>query len=93
MLIPQGTWAQIDYYSYNEASGAFEKVSASNYETLSVPSLPGDVTLTSGITYVCSGSNVSYAGRIIVNGTVNIILCDGAKLNATKVFKLVLVLY
>ena len=91
MLIPQGTWAQIDYYSYNEASGAFEKASASNYSTLSGSSV--DVSLTSGITYVCSGSNVSYAGRIIVNGTVNIILCDGAKLNATKVFKLVLVLY
>ena len=84
MLIPQGTWAQIDYYSYNEASGAFEKAWASNYMTLSGSSETVDVSLTSDITYVCSESNVSYAGRIIVNGTVNIILCDGATLNATK---------
>jgi hypothetical protein len=82
MLIPQGTWAQIEYYRYNASSGAFEKDRVSSYTTLSGSTdVSKDVTLSSG-TYVCSRNDVSYAGRLIITGIVNIILCDGAKLDA-----------
>ena len=58
MLIPQVTWAQIEYYRYNASSGAFEKDRVSSYTTLSGSTdVSKDVTLSSG-TYVCSRNDV-----------------------------------
>ena len=83
MLIPQGTWAQdVDYFAYDTSTGKFVKstVTSGNYTTLTGNS---SASLADGTTYVVSGSETINA-RLDVSGTVNIILCDGAKLDATK---------
>ncbi len=81
MLIPQGAWAQnVEYNSYDTSKGKFVKatVASGHYELLTGNS---SATLENGKTYVVSGTE-TFNNRLIVDGTVNIILCDGATFTA-----------
>lgn len=81
MLIPQSTLAQVDYYMYDGSK--FVKTRADSPSALSgSQSTVNDFSLGAGTYYVPSGSPVTYSGCLVINGTVNIILCDGATLNA-----------
>ena len=88
MLLPQGLWAQVDYYKYNTTTGSFDKqtVQSGSYTPIPYNSDPTvTVSLIGGKTYVVS-YNVTCQGRYVITGSdpVNIILCDGATLTALR---------
>ena len=91
LLIPQGMWAQdVEYYKYNTTNNKYEKmiVEAGNY-TANPTSIDwyseydpdyGDIVRT----IVIRDGLQTYTDRIIVRGKVDLILCDGATLEAMK---------
>ena len=90
MLIPQGLWAQTDlnpgvvyeYVRYNSESGKFEKatINAAICKHLTGNTNPnfkdGDVYVVANVDDINS--------RLVVNGEVSIILCDGKKFSARQ---------
>lgn len=74
----------VNYKKWNDSSKDFDVTNTgeTTYTELT-NEVPGGASWTAGW-YVVSGDNVTIADRVTVTGIVNLILCDGAKLTASK---------
>ena len=80
LLVTSATaWAQTSasYRAYNTSSHAFETLTANSCTAVT----SGTTTMSNG--WYLVNSNVTVSSRITVNGTVNLILADGATLTAS----------
>ena len=74
----------VTYMTWNDTTKQFEEATAETFTTVEGPTEAVWGAAGTTTTYVVSGENVEILGRITVKGTVNLILCDGAKLTASQ---------